>query len=235
MRRHQHRTATGGRSIGTWGAWVLALAGAGLIGAPIARAGGVQPEMSFEAIEEALTLGRTALGPGRARLHETYRLTAATAPVDYVEIVTPFRRVVLAAQSAAARGGALFGQREALALLARAPFQMDVYVELTFHPLNTYVGVPAFDVALLGPAGTRIAPGTLAREPRFVPRFEGLPPPLPGAGIAAGPVQSAPLVGGTLVAVFDLRVLDPDASYDVLVEDDGTEIARVRVHLGRLR
>ena len=62
--------------------------------------------------------------------------------MDYLEIVTPFRRIVLAAQARAGAGDRRFGQREALEIEAAAPGQIDLYAELTFHPLNTFVLVP---------------------------------------------------------------------------------------------
>jgi hypothetical protein len=213
--------------------WLPAVAA--LMAAALAGPRAVQPEIDFATIDEAMTLGGTTRGSERARFHEAYRLIAATAPVDYVEIVTPFRRVVLAAQSSLARGERRLAQREALELLARAPRQMDVYVELTFHPQNTYVGVPEYTVALVGAKGARVDAATTNRVPRFGPRLEGLPPPLAGEGLGAAPQRSAPLVGGTLVATFDLRAIDPEGTYDVAIEDGETILARVLATLGRLR
>lgn len=213
------------------GMWLLGVGAA--LWTALAAVRAVQP-VDLESIEEALRIARATLGSERAEFHARYRLFVATPPVDYVEVVTPFRRVVLAAQASLTRGERRFGQREALELLSRAPSQMDVYVELTFHPLNTYVGVPGFTVALVGPDRSRVPAQTMSRVPRVVPRLDGLPPALPG-GSPAAPQQSAPLVGGTLVAAFDLQAIDPDGTYDLAIEEGDREIARARLMLRRLK
>jgi hypothetical protein len=43
------------------------------------------------------------------------------------------------------------------------------------------------------------------------------------------------MLGGTVMAQFDGRALNPVGTYDVVVEDERREMARVRVELGKLR
>jgi hypothetical protein len=195
----------------------------------------VQQDLDLTAIDQAMMLGRTAVATERTRLHASYRLPVGKAPVDYVEIVTPFRRVVLAAQSRAARGERALAQREALELLANAPDQLDVYVEMTFHPFNTFIGVPEYAVLLVPRTGRPVAPRATARVPRAGPRLESLPPALPAALDSGSPVNRAPLSGGTLIAQFDLNALELSAAYDVVVREGETERGRVGVDLARLR
>ena len=133
-------------------------------------------------------------------------------PVDDPETVTAFRVLMEpwtsqsngSARCTIAEGGipevlhahgivsariARIDPHEALDLLAAAPDQIDFYVELTFHPLNTYIGVPAYDVRLLRSAAgaAAIDPRTLERFPRYGARVEGLPLPYPARATPVPP------------------------------------------------
>ena len=195
----------------------------------------VETNLDLRAIEEALALGRTGIAVERTRFHDPYRVYVAKAPVDYFEVITPFRRIVIAAQGRAAIGDRGFGQRQALDIIATAGERLDIYIELTFHPLNTLIGVPAYEIALIGSQGTRLGSQTLDRVSRWTPRVDGLPPavPTPG-GIVVAP-RSQPLLGGSVNAGFDLRSLDPKGSYEVVIVEEGEERARAKIDLGKLR
>jgi hypothetical protein len=195
----------------------------------------IQTNMDLRAIDEALILGRTAIERERARFHEPYRLKVGRAPVDYIELVTPFRRIVLAVQERAALGDRGFGQRQAIELLASAEDQLDVYAELTFHPLNTYIGVPDYEVALMAGKGIRLDARAIDRLPRWTPRGPGLPPAVATpTGLLIGP-PGQPLIGGTVIARFDVRALDAKGTYDVIVSERGEERARATGDVGKLR
>jgi len=197
--------------------------------------GAVQTAMDLRAIDEALTLGRTGIAVERTRFHEPYRVYVAKAPVDFLEVVTPFRRIVIAVQGRAAVGDRGFGQRQALEMLAAAGDQLEVYVELTFHPLNTYIGVPRYDVALTRSGSAAVRARSIDRVSRWTPRVEGLPPPVPqGGGILVAP-RSQPLLGGSVIAAFDLRSLDPKGIYEVVIAEEGEARAGATIDLGRLR
>jgi hypothetical protein len=198
-----------------------------------ATTGAVQTTVDFAAIDEALTLARVSSDTARARFHEAYRLIAARAPVDYLEVVSPYRRIVIAAQQQAAAGNRSFGQRQALEILGKAGGQIDLYVEMTFNPLNTLIGVPEYDVALVGRGNTRIGARSIDRLSRWTPRIDGLPAALPSGG--SGPPRGQPLLGATLIARFDLQSIDPEGSYDVVISERGDALASVRLDLARLR
>jgi hypothetical protein len=188
------------------------------------------------AIEEALAIGQSSFDKERAQFHEPYRALVSRAPIDYIDIVTPFRRVVLAAETRARLGDRRFGQKEALAVLNATPLQLGVYVELTFHPLNTYVGVPDYRVRLISAARAVGEPLTLDRIPRFGPRVEGVPLPYPFPGPPPSlPGRTLPMLGGTVIAVFDASQIDPKGSYVVAVTEAEKEFAKVTVNLERLR
>jgi hypothetical protein len=185
------------------------------------------------AVGEAIALGQSSGDRERARFHATYRLVVNKAPVDYVEVITPFRRIVLAAQSRAQAGNRLFGQRQAFDILAAAPPTVELVVELTFHPLNTFVGVPDYSVVLLERGVPPIRPRGIDRIPRHGPRIEGAP--LPDPTSVQLPGRNMPLVGGTLIARFDAQLLSPSGLYEVVIEEAGKELGRVRADLSRLR
>ena len=54
-------------------------------------------ELSLDALSEATAIGQTGIESRRADFHRPYRLVISQPPLDYIDVVTPFRRVVLAA------------------------------------------------------------------------------------------------------------------------------------------
>ena len=96
---------------------------------------------------EAIAVGQSWIEAVRTRLHQPYRIQVSRPPIDYLDIVTPFRRVALLAEERAQAGGRLF-QRDAIALLGDRSTLVEILVEMTFHPLNVFVGVPAYNVEL---------------------------------------------------------------------------------------
>jgi len=185
-------------------------------------------------LEAALSIGQSRVPTVHTRFHEPYRIKVSAAPVDFVEIVTPFRKVVLAAESAQRTGGSLYGLRAAQET-AGAGNDAAVYVELTFHPHNTFVGVPDYKVALRHDESD-VSPASIERIPRSGPRVEGIPsisPPVPGGLIR--PKGSQPVTGGTLIAHFATGTLNPQGTYDVRVLDGASVLATARVDFAKLR
>ena len=108
--------------------------------------------------------------------------------------------------------------------------------KLSFHPQNTYVGVPAYVVTLVAvDVPARIEPRGQQRIPRFGLRLGSGrnsaalpdPPSLPSGG--------EPLTGGTVIVTFDGQQLDPSATYEVVIEESRKELSRVRIDLAKLR
>lgn len=194
---------------------------------------GFEQTLDRRLIDEAIGVGRSRIEAVRTRYHEPYRIQIARPPIDYIDIVTPFRRVVLLAHERAQAGGNL-SQREAIALLGDRSTLVEFLVEMTFHPLNVFVGVPAYDVELSA-AAARIEPLRIGRIPRFGARLEGLPQQSPYVAAANLPGESQPMLGGTIVATFSAGVLKPTGAYDVVVTEDGKELARARVNMATLR
>ena len=72
------------------------------------------------------------------------------------------------------------------------------------------------------------------RTPRFGARVDGTPPLSPNVPLNV-PGANEPMLGGTVIAGFDAVGLEPAGIYDVVVKEQGKELARVRVNLGNLR
>ena len=194
----------------------------------------IQRHPGLEGVDEALRFIRTSTPAERARFNREYRVLVGRPPVDYLEVVTPFRAVVLAGSARAAAGDRSFGQRLALELLKGMGDTDAVHAELTFHPFNTFIGVPPYTVHLMH-RGTRdtLPPRDVRLLSRFTPRSESLPvvpPPL-----LPTPSPGAQLLGATVVATFDLAGLDARGDYDVVVALEGKDASRSLVQMGLLR
>jgi hypothetical protein len=194
----------------------------------------VEPVLDRRAMEEAILMGQSRFDAERTRFHNRYRISISRPPVDWIDVITPFHRVALAAEARARLGDRVFGQREALAALNVAPNLIELLVELTFHPLNNFVGVPAYDVTLTS-QGTSIKPQYINRYPRFGPRTGGNEPALPNPIAAPVLGNGQPMLGGTLVVQFAADAIDPKGRYDIAIADGGKEIVRVAVDFGRMR
>lgn len=190
-------------------------------------------------IGQALSLGQTSITSELTRFHQPYRLEVARPPVDYVEVVTPFRRIVLAAQTRQRAGDRRFGQREALEVEAAAPRQIDLYAELTFHPLNTFVLVPAYRVYVLTPSNEILLPRNSSNMARYGPRVEGAPSPTMPTPVPGGATRgrSQPMLGATLVMSFDAELLAGKCAQrcDVVIEEAGKSRVQVALSLASLK
>ena len=202
-----------------------------------AAARAYDPSLDPREAAEAAALGQSRIERDRIRFHQPYRLPVNHAPVDHIDVVTPFRRVVLAAEARVRAGERPLGQREALELLAASGGRLELFIEMTFHPLNTFVGVPAYVAALVpvGSAGAPIAAVNIERNPRYGVRVDGVPPGARTPSAPPNPQRQEPVLGGTVIASFDSGTLNPNGVYDVVVSESGKEGARVRLDLAKVR
>jgi hypothetical protein len=187
------------------------------------------------AIEQAIFLGQSRFDAERARFHSGYRLAISRPPVDWIDVITPFHRVALAAEAKARLGDRVFGQREASAALSAAPNLIEMLIELTFHPQNTYVGVPAYAVSLNRAQDKPLAAQFINRYPRFGPRTDTTAPALPNPNAAPILGSGQPMLGGTLVVQFTADAIDATGRYDIVIADAGKEILRTGVDFGKMR
>ena len=194
-----------------------------------------EASLDQQSLAEAIALGLSRIDDMRSRFHAAYRLEVMQPPVDYIEVVTPFRRVALDAEAHTRAGERLYGQREALATLGDTPSRVDLVVELTFHPLNNYAGMPDFDVALVPTGGPALEPRSLKGIPRYGPRVSGTPLPYAYAAGQLAPQASQPLLGGSVVATFYGTALDARGTYGIVIREGGKDVAKASVNFARLR
>ena len=209
-----------------------------LVAVPFAGAAvlGFDPAISPRQIDEAMGIGQSRIDSVHARFHQPYRIPVNRPPVDYVDVVTPFRRVVQITEERTNLGIRGFTNREATAALGAGAGVVEIRVEMTFHPQNVFIGVPGYDVELIvaSPA-ERLTTREVTRIPRFGPRIEGAPLPAPAGGLPNPPGGSMPLTGGSIVATFPIGTLNASGAYDVVVSEMGKELARARVNFAGLR
>jgi hypothetical protein len=212
------------------------LAAALLIAALPAAAGAIDLALDRVAIEQAMAIGNSRLEAERVRFHSAYRFSVGRAPVDYIEVISPFRRIVIEAEVRARTARRLLTQRDAFELLVTAANELETRVELTFHPHNVFIGVPEYDVRIESPGSTDapIRPRSIARFPRYGPRLEGFPLPYPFP-LEAPSIGSQPMLGGTIAARFDVALIDARGRIDLVVAELKNELARARIDLGGLR
>ena len=202
----------------------------------VATASALELTLNPVAITAALSIGQSRLDREREAFHAPYRLAVNVPPIDYVDIITPFRRVALASEQRMRLGERSLSQRQAMELLATMPGLIEVVVQLTFHPMHALVRVPDYQVRLISPAGRPIEPRSIDLVPRFGPRLDNMPVPLPGTPTNNGAARTAqPMLGGSVVAAFDGSTLDAKTAYQVAVLEQGKELARTRLDLGQLR
>jgi hypothetical protein len=169
-------------------------------------------------IERALTIGKDG-DAARARFHAAYVASPETPDIERVEVVTEFRRVVLAQEEHIRRGDHMFSARQARAEIGSTQGKVTIGVRVRFHPQNVYVSVPAYEVAIGDPA---IPPADVRRTPLYANVG-----PKPPKG------QATPLIGGLVEADFDAGLIGSNAR-TVRVLLDRREVARVMVDFGRL-
>jgi hypothetical protein len=192
----------------------------------------LQTRVDLPAVNEALLFARTATINERTEFNRPYRVVVGKAPVDYLDVITPYRRVVLAGTERRSAGSSL-SQREALDLLSQSGDTVDISVELTFSPFNTYIGVPDCTVTLIAPDGRRVVSLETFRNARWTARLEGPPSATPGSNAPRPPGTT--LLGATVVGRFLLMSLNAAGTYEVETVVRGEPGVRAPIALAGMR
>jgi hypothetical protein len=174
------------------------------------------------AVERAVALGRSSDAAGLDRFYAAYRVDISDALLDRLDIITPFRRVVSAAAEHALQGDRGWGVEQALDLAAASRDRVSIAIDVRFSPQNVLVAMPPFDIVLYDRPGSAVLIEPVAQ--RSTPRD--------AAGVAVSP--GSPLVRGTIEATFDLRKLDPLGAYLVGIRQQGRELRRIEINLGKV-
>ena len=143
--------------------------------------------------------------------------------IQQLEVITEFRRFVLAAEEELKGGNWMLGRggydqkgRSLKEILRPFAGQVSIRAELRFHPLNSYVALPAFDI-MLG------QPTLLAVQSIRTPHVSRL----------AGDVSRDFIYGATIETTFNALSIH-DQSLPVRIVSDGNELARATVDFSRL-
>jgi hypothetical protein len=198
-------------------------------------AAGFERSLDLPLINAATAIGESRIESVHTQFHQSYRIPVDSPPIDHIDIVTPFRQIVRVAEERSLAGARPLGTQALLDAVGDRLRLVEIAVELTFHPLNAYAGVPLFEVELSsGTPPTRILPAQTSRVPRFGARVEGAPRLTESVPLNV-PGPSEPMLGGTIIAGFDALGLDPTGVYEVVVKEGEQELARAQMNLGNVR
>ena len=199
---------------------LLPLACALALGA-LPRLGALDVSLSQQDIERALAIARSPEAE-RGRFHSRYRFAVNDATVPQVEVITEFRRVVIAGEDRLLKGDWMFTQGTRAAETAVRPWheQLAIVAQLRFNPMNTYVTVPRLDIMV----GDSLLEGVVAPlAAHTTPRFSL---PFPVAGKRG--VTTSSLVGAVLETDFQASAIGQTKRL-VSVLMEGNELARTTI------
>jgi hypothetical protein len=118
---------------------------------------------------EALNLGRSHDDALFEAFNKGYELSPGGI-IDRAEVITEFRRAVLIVREHAQQGEFGFGPRELAKALAPDPGLVTFIVQVRLHPLNIFMGPPAYDLYIsTGPRTPPLAAKPLKRDPVYPP------------------------------------------------------------------
>jgi len=175
--------------------------------------------LSEKDIERALKLAQEP-EQKRAQFHAAYVVRVNDATVEHIEVVTEFRRYVLATEEQLRLGNWLFARsvRDAREKLRPWRQRVSLVARLRFHPQNTLIGIPPYGIAIGGPD---LAPLDVVRTP-ITALLSGRPGDF-----------NAPLMGATIEAVFNAVAVGQTVR-PVSVSLAARVVASVAIDFGRL-
>jgi hypothetical protein len=175
-------------------------------------------------IAYALTIANGS-APTRALFHAPYNVAIDDPTVEHHEVITEFRRFVLAAEKELESGNWMMGRggydpkgRTLKDVLRPLDGQVSIRARLRFHPHNNYVTLPAFDVLLGDP--TLLAINAI-RTPHITP--------------STGEPGTRDVIYGATIEVFYNAPTIGDRTLPVRLVSEGKEIARISVDFARVQ
>ena len=192
-----------------------------LAGAPVAAVTEVLTERDY-AYAISIANGSEAT---RTLFHTPYTLVVNEPTIEHVEVVTELRRFVLAAEDQLkagnwmmARGGFDPKGRTLKDLLRPLEGQVSIRARLRFHPQNSYIVLPAFDILLGDP--TLLAINAI-RTPHITR--------------ASGEPGTRDIIDGATIEVFYNAPTVDDRTLPIRMLLEGKELTRVSVDFSRLQ
>ena len=160
----------------------------------------------------------------RARFHESYRVPVNDSTVEQIEVITEFRRFVMASEDESllgnwmiARGG--FDSKGRTLTQVLQPFRgrVSIRTRVRFPPLHAYVAMPVVDV--------------MVGEPSYLSLDETRTPIISNTdGVGAGPGSMT----GAVIETFFNAPSFHDRTLPVRIVFDGNELVRVAVDFSKL-
>ena len=161
----------------------------------------------------------------RTLFHAPYLLAVDNATVEQLEVITEFRRVVLAAEEQLKAGNWMVGRggydakgrtlRDVLRPLAG---QVSIRARLRFHPLNNYGALPPFDILIGEPT---LLPLNAVRTPHVTP--------------ATGEPGTRDVITGATIEMFYNAPTVGDRVLPVRVIAEGQELLRASFDFARVQ
>jgi len=156
----------------------------------------------------------------RARFHSAYVFSGPEPTVDRIEIVTVFRRAVLAGEERLRLGDHMFGIRVLDQAIKPWHDKVTIRAELRFHPQNVLVSVPQYTVVVGTGGRDLIEPLETTRAPAFALRTDK--------------EKGTPIVGATIESAFPASAFG-QSMWPVRLVLDGQDVASIGVDFGKLR
>jgi hypothetical protein len=161
----------------------------------------------------------------RSAFHAPYLIAVIDPVIEQLEVITEFRRLVIAAEDELksgnwmmARGGFDAKGRTLTDVLRPLNGQVSIRARLRFHPQNSYGTLPAFDVLVGEP--TLLAKNA-TRTPHITP--------------ATGEPGTRDVIDGATVETFYDALTIDDRVLPVRMILEGKELVRVSVDFGRFQ
>ena len=173
--------------------------------------------MTQAEVERALSIGR-AFDAERARFHKPYVVALSDPTVEQIDVVTEFRRVVLFAEEQIRQGDHTFGARQAERAVTPWHGRVTIVARLRFHPLNTFIASPPYDI-IVG------QPPIAAVDTRRIALYAT-------SGAGPKPGTPTPLSGAIVEADFDAAAVGQEWR-PVRVVLEGKDVARTVVDFAR--
>ena len=169
----------------------------------------------------AIAIGRRTQ-PERTRFHAGYLITASDPTIERVEVLTPFRRVVVETERRLDFGDHQFGARQAADVIKKWRSTLTINVRIRFHPQNVYATVPPYEtIVASSPGGDEVRLGDVRRTPLFAQAS----PDQPGVGTA--------LIGAIIESDFDLAAVGQTTRVVSVMLGDKT-LARATIDFAKL-
>jgi len=187
-----------------------------------ARVHAIVLDVNQDEAYRAIAIGRSTQAE-RTRFHAAYLIASSDPTVERVDLLTPFRRVVVETERRLDFGDHQFGARQAADAIRKWRSTLTISVRIRFHPQNVYVTVPPYEtIVASSPGGDEVALGDVRRTPLWA-----RPDPNQKTG------NGAALIGAIIESDFATAAVGQTTRV-VSVMLDGKTLARATIDFSKL-